>query len=69
MDVERIVIFVIFGISMLMIPVWLVLEARKNAREREELERRVYLEETESDEIHPDVESGEYTGESDDGGE
>lgn len=44
-DVERIIIFVIFGVSMLMIPVWLVLEARKNARERAELERRIYLEE------------------------
>ncbi len=68
MDIERVIIFVIFGISMLMIPVWLLLEARKNARERAELERRIYLEEAESDEICPD-EEGEYTGESDSGDE
>ena len=42
---------------MLMIPVWLMLEARKNARERAELERRIYLEEDEAETSGPD-ESG-----------
>lgn len=45
MNAENIIILVVFGLSALMVPVWLVLQARKTERERRELERRAYLDE------------------------
>ena len=48
MQGEDLLIFIVFGISALLVPVWLFLNGKKAARERMELERKAGLEDAEN---------------------
>ena len=55
MQGEDLIILLVFGISALLVPVWLFLNGKKIARERIELERQAGLEEQPADEKTPDL--------------